>query len=48
MVKFEVINALNNPNFLGPFVSFGLANFGQVTEVSGFPRLLQILVRVGF
>ena len=48
MVKLELINALNNPNFLGPFVGQGLANFGQVTEVSGFPRLFQILVRVGF
>lgn len=48
MVRFEVINALNNANFLGPFVGFGLGNFGQVNEVSGFPRLLQLMVRVGF
>jgi trimeric autotransporter adhesin len=48
MVRFEVINALNNANFLGPFVGFGLGSFGQVTEVSGFPRLLQLMVRFGF
>ena len=48
MIKLEIINALNNPNFLGPFVNHGLANFGYVTEVSGFPRLFQFLVRVGF
>jgi len=48
MVRFEMINAFNNPNFVGPFVGYGLANFGQVTEVGGFPRMLQVMVRFGF
>jgi trimeric autotransporter adhesin len=48
MVRLEMINAFNNPNFVGPFVNFGLGNFGQVTEVGGFPRLLQVMVRFGF
>ena len=48
MFRLEVINAMNNPNFVGPFVDFGLGNFGQVTEVGGFPRLLQLMIRFGF
>ena len=39
MVRLEMINAFDNPNFRGPQTGFGLANFGQVTEVGGFPRL---------
>ena len=39
---------MNNANFRGPFVGFGLGNFGQVTEVGGFPRLLQLMFRFGF
>jgi hypothetical protein len=48
MVRFEIINAFNDANFVGPFVNFGTGNFGQVTEVGGFPRLLQLMVRYGF
>ena len=48
MVRFEMINAFNDANFVGPFVGFGLGNFGQVTEVGGFPRLLQLMIRFGF
>lgn len=48
MVRLEVINALNDPNFRGPFIRFGQPDFGRVTEVGGFPRLLQLMVRFGF
>ena len=48
MVRFEIINFFNNPNWLGPNTSFGQSSFGWITEVGGFPRLLQVLVRVGW
>ncbi|HEX2491481.1 MAG TPA: TonB-dependent receptor, partial [Blastocatellia bacterium] len=40
-LRAEVINAFDNPNFLGPATRFGRADFGQITQVGGFPRLLQ-------
>lgn len=48
MVRAEIINALADPNFLGPETRFGLATFGTVTQEGGFPRLLQLLFRVGW
>jgi trimeric autotransporter adhesin len=48
MVRLEVINLFDNPNWLGPNTSFGNSSFGWITEVGGFPRLLQVLVRVGW
>lgn len=48
MVRFEIINLFDNPNWLGPNTNFGQTTFGQITEVGGFPRLLQLLVRVGW
>ena len=48
MVRLEVINAFDNPNFRGPQTGFGLANFGQVTEVGGFPRLVQLMARLAW
>jgi len=48
MVRFEIINLFDNPNWLGPEVGFGRGTFGRITEVGGFPRLLQLLVRFGW
>ena len=48
MIRFEIINLFDNPNWLGPNTSFGQSSFGWITEVGGFPRLLQVLVRVGW
>ena len=47
-LRAEMINAFNNPNFLGPGTSFGLAQFGKIEQVGGFPRLLQMTARVQF
>jgi hypothetical protein len=48
MVRFEIINLSDNPNWLGPNTNCGQTTFGQISEVGGFPRLLQLLVRVGW
>jgi hypothetical protein len=48
MVRAEIINAFADPNFLGPETLFGRSAFGRITQEGGFPRLLQILVRVGW
>lgn len=48
MVRFELINAFANPNWRGPVTAFGRADFGRITEVGGFPRMLQVLIRFGW
>ncbi len=48
MLRFEIINVFDDPNFLGPNTSFGSATFGRITEVGGFPRMVQVLVRYGW
>jgi hypothetical protein len=47
-LRLEIINAFNNPNFLGPNVIFGSSNFGRITAVRGFPRMVQLMVRFTF
>lgn len=47
-LRAELINVFNIPDFRGPNVTFGTANFGQIREVGGFPRMLQILARVAW
>jgi hypothetical protein len=46
MLRAELINAFDAPNFLGPATRFGRPDFGQITQVGGFPRLLQVMARV--
>lgn len=46
MVRFEAINATNTPKFLSPNMSFGSAAFGRITGQAGFPRQLQVMVRL--
>jgi hypothetical protein len=48
MIRAEIINFFNDANLRGPNTSFGSANFGRVLTVAGFPRMLQVTVRVGF
>ena len=48
MVRFEMINILNDSQFSGPNTSFGSSSFGQITGLRGFPRLMQVMVRLGF
>ena len=48
MVRFEIINAFADPNFLGPENRLGSTAFGSITQEGGFPRLLQLLVRLGW
>jgi hypothetical protein len=48
MVRLEVINLFDDPNFLGPASAFGRSDFGQVSEVGGFPRMVQLLFRVNW
>jgi trimeric autotransporter adhesin len=68
-LRAEIINAFNDPNFLGPNTRWRPLNpgdpshvppippekqtdssytFGKITQVGGFPRLLQWMVRVQF
>jgi hypothetical protein len=48
MVRFEMINLLNNTQFNGPITTFGSSNFGRISSSRGFPRLLQLMVRFAF
>ncbi len=48
MVRFELINILNNAQFNGPNMTFGSSSFGTITGTRGFPRMLQLMVRFGF
>jgi trimeric autotransporter adhesin len=47
-LRAEIINAFNDANFLGPATRFGRSDFGQITQVGGFPRLLQWMARLQF
>jgi trimeric autotransporter adhesin len=46
MIRFEAINATNTPKFLSPNMSFGSAAFGRITGQAGFPRQLQVMIRL--
>jgi trimeric autotransporter adhesin len=48
MVRLEVINLFADPNFLGPETRFGREAFGRITQEGGFPRLLQLMARLGW
>jgi len=47
MVRLELINAFDDPNFVGPNTTFGAPDFGRILTVAGFPRTLQVMVRLG-
>ncbi|HEY3136868.1 MAG TPA: TonB-dependent receptor [Blastocatellia bacterium] len=48
MARAEMINIFDNPNFIGPSTSLGSGNFGKITAVGGFPRMLQLTFRFAF
>ena len=47
-LRAEVINLLNDADLRGPNIAFGSATFGQIRDVGGFPRMLQLSARVGW
>jgi trimeric autotransporter adhesin len=47
-LRAEMINVFNNPNFLGPVTNLSTGRFGEVGQVGGFPRLLQVMARMQF
>jgi hypothetical protein len=47
-VRAEIINLLNDADFRGPNISFGSTSFGEIREVGGFPRMLQLSARVAW
>ena len=48
MLRFEVINALNQPNWNGPQSVYGASNWGQITGTGGFPRTVQFMAKITF
>ena len=44
-VRAEAINAFDHPDFRGLNTNWGHRNFGKITNVGGFPRTLQFMVR---
>ena len=48
MLRFEIINAFNQPNWNGPRTRFGAGNWGQITSTGGFPRTIQFMAKVTF
>ncbi len=47
-LRAELINVFDDPAFFGPRVGFGLATFGQLVGVNGFPRTLQLSARIAW
>jgi trimeric autotransporter adhesin len=47
-VRAEVINVFNFVDFRGPSIVHGDPSFGQIREAAGFPRLLQLSVRLAW
>jgi len=45
MVRVEVINVFDHPDFSGPVTNVSSPNFGKILSVGGFPRLFQFTVR---
>ncbi len=45
-LRMEFINLFDEPNFLAPAMQFGRADFGQINQVGGFPRLMQFMTRL--
>jgi hypothetical protein len=43
-----VTKLFDTPNFQGPNTAYGTPNFGMITGVGGFPRMLQLTLRFAF
>lgn len=48
LVRAEVVNALNHPQFASPNDNLTSAAFGQITDTSNAGRIVQIHLRAGF
>ena len=48
VLRFEIINMLNQPNWNGPRSRVDASNFGQITSSGGFPRTIQFMAKVTF
>ena len=48
VVRADVLNALDNPAFFGPLITFGPGTFGQIRRDGGFPRTVQLTVRAAW
>jgi hypothetical protein len=46
-LRVEVMNLFNNADLQSPNTQFGNSAFGRITQVGGFPRLLQVMLRLG-
>ncbi|MGH9841784.1 MAG: hypothetical protein ACREEM_23770, partial [Blastocatellia bacterium] len=46
--RMEAVNAFNTPLFAGPNPVFGSATFGKITAQANRPRLVQLMLRVGW
>ena len=44
--RVEILNATNNPKFVGPETRLGSAQFGTITQQAGLMRLTQLMVRI--
>ena len=47
-LRADVLNLFDNPLFTSMVTQFGLASFGQVQQVGGYPRSVQFQVRVNW
>jgi len=47
-LRAELINAFNQPLLLGAGIVYGRSDFGRITGVGGFPRMLQVMARLAF
>jgi hypothetical protein len=47
-VRADILNLFDQPLFTNVVTQFGLANFGSVNQVGGYPRSLQIQVRLNW
>jgi hypothetical protein len=46
--RVEMLNATNNPKFVGPASRVGVSTFGTITTQAGFSRTAQFMFRVDF
>jgi len=47
-VRADILNLFDQPLFTNVVTQFGLASFGQVNQVGGYPRSLQLQVRTNW
>ena len=47
-IRAELINVFNFADLRGPSINVGTSSFGQIRDGGGFPRLLQLVARIGW